>query len=417
MPRHDRHGGFVYPYFVLRALRQLGVHCQVIVPDGLTDLGFPFYYGEHVRVLGWATIGRLSISVSLFEWTLFVFRRFRSLWRQLFGTSASRFSRASSAGLLSELRASANEQMARKNGELNDYLLRQNADAIMVNMPYRLEFMSEELRAKKLVIVLTHDVIFERTKLFAENGWPLEMTPLTWDEEVGLLRKADVVIAISESDAAKFKQMVSEANVAVCLPPLYEGDAVGEREGNQWQGTDDALTCLFIGSGAAHNLATLRWLIRDLWPAAVCSMPSIKLRIVGNIAKSLSDMGELPKGLEAVGHVGDIAEAYRQADLSLSLVRHGSGVKIKILESVRFGVPAITTEEGLRGLPGCPHEVFPVVRGAADFAEAVRALAGSKEALRRQAQRQRQWAEANLTPSVLVHELVEIIRARSDRSL
>ena len=93
--------------------------------------------------------------------------------------------------------------------------------------------------------------------------------------------------------------------------------------------------------------------------------------------------------------------AYDEADLALALVLEGTGVKMKLLEAVRYGIPAITTVEGLRGLPGDAAGAFPIVSDGVSLASLLSQLLDDMAA------RQLAWAREHLAPDVLTHDLMK----------
>ncbi|MCC6137745.1 MAG: glycosyltransferase family 4 protein [Bdellovibrionaceae bacterium] len=96
--------------------------------------------------------------------------------------------------------------------------------------------------------------------------------------------------------------------------------------------------------------AALR-LLNELWPSIKEQVPNAKLRVVGWSARSaLKDYLHLPD-LEVFENVPDIQPYFEEASVMVYTPSRGSGMKIKILESLAFGIPVVTTSEGSEGLP------------------------------------------------------------------
>ena len=49
--------------------------------------------------------------------------------------------------------------------------------------------------------------------------------------------------------------------------------------------------------------------------------------------------------------VADIIPYFRRLDVLLYAPAHASGMKVKVLEAMALGVPVVTNEEGVEGLP------------------------------------------------------------------
>lgn len=405
IPQHHGNGSSVYPYFVFKALRRQGIIVETVIPEGLSSFGRPYCWVENVCVVGWLRIGPLSVSVSAYEWALFTFRQFRKVVRGFWGTQGHAKPRALQTAE-PEISSKARGRALQVDHALSSHLAHHPAGAIIVNLPYRLSALNDDVRANKQIIALTHDVISDRVNVYRQRGWSLDFEALTREEEAALLKSADTVIAISEDDRRVFSEMLRETRTVVCFPPMF--DDRGDTE-EQIAAAAGKLTCLFIGSGAAHNRETLDWILREGWPAATGAHPRLELNVVGGVGGKLNREA-LPPSVKVLGRVDDLEKTYREVDLSLSLVLDGSGVKMKLLEAVSLGVPAITTQEGLRGLPGDPHKVFPIVRKSADFAQTLKDLAASPKTLNAVARNQREWARANLNPDTLVKDLLRVLQ-------
>jgi glycosyltransferase involved in cell wall biosynthesis len=107
-----------------------------------------------------------------------------------------------------------------------------------------------------------------------------------------------------------------------------------------------------IGSMRWHptHTAAVRLLTR-LYPKIKRRVPDVTVRIAGWSARSaLSDFVDLP-GVEIRENIPDIRPFFETSNLLLYAPARGSGMKIKVLEAMLFGVPVVTTSEGIEGLP------------------------------------------------------------------
>jgi hypothetical protein len=96
------------------------------------------------------------------------------------------------------------------------------------------------------------------------------------------------------------------------------------------------------------NIAALTTLLRD-WPAVRRGTPGARLLLAGS---GLPDgvRTALPEGVEALGHLPDLAELWAQAAVLAFPCAPSSGPKVKVLEAAMAGVPVVTTEYGAEGL-------------------------------------------------------------------
>ena len=127
------------------------------------------------------------------------------------------------------------------------------------------------------------------------------------------------------------------------------------------------------GTGLEHFLARV-------WPAVRSAEPTAALRIVGRgLTPELSARWSRTRGVDVVGYVDDLRDAYARSAVTVAPVYWGAGTKIKVVESAAYGRPCVTTSHAARGFAaltgGSPEgpSVVPTV-GDAEFAAACVAL-------------------------------------------
>lgn len=134
---------------------------------------------------------------------------------------------------------------------------------------------------------------------------------------------------------------------------------------------DDGATLLFVGSfGYAPNVDAVHWFAEAIWPAIVgrAERPP-RLLVVGRDAEQLR-LAPQP-GIEIVGEVDGIAEAYRRASLVVAPLRAGTGTRLKLLEAAAHGVPMVATRLAARGLDFLAPDHLWLADAPAEFAAAV----------------------------------------------
>jgi glycosyltransferase involved in cell wall biosynthesis len=98
--------------------------------------------------------------------------------------------------------------------------------------------------------------------------------------------------------------------------------------------------------------------------------------------------------VELLGYVPDLRSLYETARVVIVPMRVGSGVKVKCLEAVQYGVPVVSTPVGAEGLSLRDPRAVVVASDAAAFADAVLELHESAQAWTRQRTRVLRVAEA-----------------------
>jgi glycosyltransferase involved in cell wall biosynthesis len=135
---------------------------------------------------------------------------------------------------------------------------------------------------------------------------------------------------------------------------------------------------LIVGSlGNRPNVSGVNWLIQNVWPDVLASVPHAALRIVGGggntemVRKWAATTGVFP-----VGYAQDLSEEYKNAAVVAAPIFEGGGTKIKVLEALQHAKGAVVTPHALRGYSAIlRHEQSLLVAEApGEFASAIVSL-------------------------------------------
>jgi glycosyltransferase involved in cell wall biosynthesis len=156
------------------------------------------------------------------------------------------------------------------------------------------------------------------------------------------------VIAISEADARVFHRL---AGVKALVVPTYIEPVRGRVE--QTRAPALAYTGLLAWQPNAYGLD---WFCADVWPKVRATIPDATLTIAGpglhrrpDGALAVPSNWDIP-GITTVGYVDLLEDVYRKSVAMIAPIIGGSGVRMKLLESMRAGMPTVTTSDGAAGL-------------------------------------------------------------------
>lgn len=157
--------------------------------------------------------------------------------------------------------------------------------------------------------------------------------------------------------------------------------------------------------GQANLFGTMKWastadssrhLIQNLWPVIRSDLPSARLQVVGDGATTLLRPDAEVSGVELHDRVPDIVPFWRQAGVLLFPCGSGSGVKLKVMEALAYGIPVVTTPSGAEGLDLVDGESALICRTDEEFVSGSRQLLGSPEMQERLRRAGRQHLEEHL---------------------
>ncbi|HEY8077458.1 MAG TPA: glycosyltransferase family 4 protein [Labilithrix sp.] len=192
------------------------------------------------------------------------------------------------------------------------------------------------------------------------------------------LRAVDAVVAISGDDAKHFDAL---AGIRAHVVPVVMPFARRPRPA-----PDRAHFCYVGNLRWRPNAEGLDWFCANVWPRIRARMPGATFEIAGVGLEK----GEVPRawqveGALTVGFLEDLEPLYARSTAMLAPILGGSGVRMKLLEGFRAGMPVVTTPDGAFGLPledGREALVSPDPDGFADRAVRVANDAALRERLR-----------------------------------
>jgi glycosyltransferase involved in cell wall biosynthesis len=185
--------------------------------------------------------------------------------------------------------------------------------------------------------------------------------------EKAALSAAHEVVAISEEDAKHFFSLAGvRARVVPMVLPFERRARPRPLRPN----------LCYVGNLRWHpNVKGLDWLCREVWPKIRARLPEATLEIAGVGLKvdaagavRAPDAWQAP-GVTVLGFVEELEPLYQRSLAMLAPVFGGSGVRVKMLEGFRAGMPVVTTPDGAFGLPiedGAEALVAPDAEGFAD---------------------------------------------------
>lgn len=198
--------------------------------------------------------------------------------------------------------------------------------------------------AKCLKVIDAHDRFGGRADLLKRNGIAPDFFYTSPKQEAIALNRADIVIAIQEEEA-KYYRSITSAEVVVI------GHII-ERSTWQWSepqsNPQERLRIGYFGSGNSLNRISVTSFI-DAYASNLELVAKSELILAGSIC----DRIDIPPHIRAtkMGKIDDIADFYRTVDVAINPMIDGTGLKIKTIEALNFGVPLVSTVSGSDGLP------------------------------------------------------------------
>ena len=196
----------------------------------------------------------------------------------------------------------------------------------------------EYLPSHMLKLIDAQEKFTNRHIMLKESGIKPDYYYTIESEEKIALERADKILAIQDKEAEFFKTILSKP---VEVLNHIEISQILDRK----YSTLNKLG--FIGSGNSINLKSMNEFINKFITFIENNKFDITLEIAGSICNKL-DIDH--KNINLLGFVDSEKDFYSNVDLIINPLITGTGLKIKSVEALSFGVPIISTKIGFDGL-------------------------------------------------------------------
>ncbi|TXH35392.1 MAG: glycosyltransferase [Burkholderiaceae bacterium] len=230
-------------------------------------------------------------------------------------------------------------------------LARQSWDVIQIEHSYGLQPFWGALHASGQPFLLVEHNVESELGSATYGQWPLWARPLVWYDqwrarrwERQALARADVVVAVTEDDAAKLKAIGHR-------PTCVVHNGVDTRGFAQVQPDPAGMRVLFVGNYEyAPNIDAVQWALDEVWPLIWQAQPQARFIVCGHAMPGAWAQRWADPRIEWRGYVSSLTEVQAQSAVFMAPLRSGGGSKLKVLEALAAGLPVVSTREGLSGL-------------------------------------------------------------------
>ena len=226
--------------------------------------------------------------------------------------------------------------------------------------------------SKAQIVLRAHNVehlIWERiargTKFFLKRLYINHLTRTLKNYELSAISTVDGIAAITRKDAAYFRKYCATPTIDIPFGVYPEEftprfDIEGQPQ--------------FYHIGSMNwmpNEEGIRWFVDDCLEAVVAKVPDFVFHLAGrNMPQWLKELNN--EHLDVIGEVPDAKEFVTRHDVAIVPLLSGSGIRIKIIESMALGKTVITTMVGAEGILYEEDVHLIIAENKAKMAEAIR---------------------------------------------
>jgi glycosyltransferase involved in cell wall biosynthesis len=265
-------------------------------------------------------------------------------------------------------------------GKLIEILEKDQFDIVQVETLYMspyLEMVRQFSDAK--IFLRAHNIehmiwqrIMESTKNPVKKWYLKHLVNTLKDYEFQSMDKYDGIIPISDVDAKFFKSITTTP-----VKTISFGIDTSNIDTTSYGDPENAL--FHIGSmNWVPNIEGIKWFLEEAWPLIHDTFPDLKLYLAG---RGMSDW--IPEmNLENVIVVGEVPDAYefiKSKSISIAPLFSGSGIRIKIIESMAQARAVISTTIGAEGIKYTNGKNIMIADDKTSYLEAVKWLYSNPE--------------------------------------
>ncbi|HLT08296.1 MAG TPA: glycosyltransferase [Cyclobacteriaceae bacterium] len=217
-----------------------------------------------------------------------------------------------------------------KKRQFESILQAKKYDYIIISYLYWADLINTPLVAGAKTIVDTHDFLTLHHK--GKKGFQLGPT---FEDEIEKLNLFCEAWSISSDEQFVFGQF-SRTKLRL-IPPYFDPpqeSIVPEK----------VFDLIYVASDNPHNIRSARWFFGEVYPLL---SKKLNICVIGRICAYIGEYSNVRK-LSFVEHLDDF---YRQSKISICPMLSGTGVKIKVVEALSYGLPIVCTVRGIDGLP------------------------------------------------------------------
>jgi len=257
-----------------------------------------------------------------------------------------------------------------------DEILKQNSyDYILISYVGWAELIKNNPLVKNAkTIIDTHDF----ATVQAKNDKKFDLGKF-FAKEIEMLDLFDETWAISPDEAFVFGQF-SKSNVRL-IPFVIENHFEKRSICPKWD-------LIYVASNNVHNAQSAAWFFNKVYPLLPTSL---NICVIGKISQIVPDAANITKH----EFVADLTDFYADSKIAICPMLSGSGVKIKVIEALSFGIPVVCNTRGVDGLASKSDNGCLVTDDARQFAHYINELHSNPEFWHEQSQKGQAFFSSN----------------------
>lgn len=209
------------------------------------------------------------------------------------------------------------------------------------------------IRAESSACILyyTHDLHYLREYRCYElegDKWHLQESNRLKAIELEIFRHVNVVLTPSSDEEMIIRELSPKSKILTI--PAYMYETSKRAIASETHGYKERKGLLFLGGyNHAPNVDAVLWFTKEVFPLIRFRLPDVVFCVAGsNVPDEIQKLDG--SAIQVRGYVSDLSKLFNEFRVFVAPLRYGAGVKGKIVTSLYYGVPVVTTSIGNEGL-------------------------------------------------------------------
>lgn len=296
--------------------------------------------------------------------------------------------------------------------KIKEELINYNYDYVILESIFLYDYIATiKKKSTSKIIIRSHNVEFKIWEKLAKNEkhtfkktYLKKLARDLKSNEIKALSSVDTVLTISEDDQKTLKKLG--------LKTIIETIPVAVNLSEFSKNYDNSN---FFHIGAMNwkpNIEAVEFLSSTIFPEIQKDEKETTLSIAGSF---MDDLNLNPKNESIIikGFIDDINSFIADEGILLAPILSGSGVRIKILESMAIGTPVVTTIIGAEGLDVTSGKELFIAQNQKEFIEYALHLSNSKALRQEIGENAKKYIQKNHNKNSVINKLSEIVKGRA----
>ena len=275
-------------------------------------------------------------------------------------------------------------------------ILRENEYCAVFNFYNFLTPLFEGVTIPGKLIYFMEDCCFIQQQTMESKTHPVLFGRLL-NDELARMSVYDALFSISYDEKIMFEKLTGRSihffphlieNRHHLPPPVHE---------RRWD-------IVYIGFHNPFNIEALQWFMERVHPLL---RKDIRMVFVGNVTKAVDCARD---NIELIPYAEDLSKIYCNAKISICPMFHGTGMKIKVVEAMSYGLPVVCNERGVDGLPDKTKNGCIVTDAPEAFAAAIHTLLTDPAAYRKAEIEIQDYFSSVFVNERYIEELAEVLQ-------